>query len=37
VAEQAAKEILSLPLYPELGDDQARAVVEAVRESVGHV
>ena len=33
VAEKAASEILSLPLYPELSDEQARAVVEAVRES----
>ena len=31
VAERASAEILSLPLYPELTDDQARAVVEAVR------
>jgi dTDP-4-amino-4,6-dideoxygalactose transaminase len=34
VAEKATGEILSLPLYPELRDEQARAVVEAVRESV---
>ena len=33
VAEKAASEILSLPLYPELRDETARAVVEAVRES----
>jgi dTDP-4-amino-4,6-dideoxygalactose transaminase len=32
VAERASAEILSLPLYPELTDDQARAVVEAVRD-----
>jgi dTDP-4-amino-4,6-dideoxygalactose transaminase len=31
VAEKASAEILSLPLYPELTDEQARAVVEAVR------
>jgi dTDP-4-amino-4,6-dideoxygalactose transaminase len=31
VAEQAAGEILSLPLYPELTDDQALAVAAAVR------
>jgi dTDP-4-amino-4,6-dideoxygalactose transaminase len=33
VAEKAASEILSLPLYPELRDEQARAVVEAVRDA----
>jgi dTDP-4-amino-4,6-dideoxygalactose transaminase len=32
VAEQAAREVLSLPLYPELTDAQARAVAAAVRE-----
>ncbi|HET9952949.1 MAG TPA: DegT/DnrJ/EryC1/StrS family aminotransferase [Polyangiaceae bacterium] len=32
VAERAAKEVLSLPLYPELPFDQLRSVVEAVRE-----
>jgi dTDP-4-amino-4,6-dideoxygalactose transaminase len=31
--ERAAGEILSLPLYPELTDEQARAVVQAVREA----
>ena len=31
VAEKATAEILSLPLYPELSDEQARVVVEAVR------
>ncbi len=31
VAERAAGEILSLPLYPELSDDQAREVATAVR------
>ena len=30
VSEQAPREILSLPLYPQLGDDEADAVVEAV-------
>jgi dTDP-4-amino-4,6-dideoxygalactose transaminase len=33
VAERAAGEILSLPLYPELRDEQARTVVEAVRDA----
>jgi dTDP-4-amino-4,6-dideoxygalactose transaminase len=32
VAEKAAAEVLSLPLYPEMTDDQARAVAQAVRE-----
>jgi dTDP-4-amino-4,6-dideoxygalactose transaminase len=32
VAERAAKEILSLPLYPELSDDQVLYVAESVRE-----
>ena len=32
VAERAAGEVLSLPLYPELTDEQARAVAAAVRE-----
>ncbi len=31
VAEQAASEVLALPLYPELTDDQIGAVVDAVR------
>jgi dTDP-4-amino-4,6-dideoxygalactose transaminase len=34
VAEKATGEILSLPLYPELRDEQVLAVVETVRESV---
>jgi dTDP-4-amino-4,6-dideoxygalactose transaminase len=37
VSEKACAEVFSLPLYPELRDEQALAVVEAVRESVGHV
>jgi dTDP-4-amino-4,6-dideoxygalactose transaminase len=32
VAEKAAGEIFSLPLYPEMSDAQARAVAAAVRE-----
>lgn len=34
VAEQAASEILSLPLYPELSDEQARAVCAALQDAV---
>ncbi len=34
VAERASGEILSLPIYPEMTDGQARAVAGAVRESV---
>jgi dTDP-4-amino-4,6-dideoxygalactose transaminase len=34
VVERAAGEILSLPLYPELTDAQAVAVVAAVREAL---
>ena len=33
VAEQAAAEILSLPLYPELSDEQVRAVCAALRDA----
>jgi dTDP-4-amino-4,6-dideoxygalactose transaminase len=32
VAERAASEILSLPLYPEMTDEQARSVAAAVRD-----
>jgi dTDP-4-amino-4,6-dideoxygalactose transaminase len=34
IAERAAEEILSLPLYPELSDAQAGLVCEAVRDAV---
>jgi dTDP-4-amino-4,6-dideoxygalactose transaminase len=34
VAEEAADQVLSLPLYPEMSDAQARTVATAVRESV---
>jgi dTDP-4-amino-4,6-dideoxygalactose transaminase len=34
LVEKAAGEILSLPLYPEMTDDQAETVVAAVREAV---
>jgi dTDP-4-amino-4,6-dideoxygalactose transaminase len=37
VAEKAAAEILSLPLYPEMSDDQARLVAQAVRELAARV
>jgi dTDP-3-amino-3,4,6-trideoxy-alpha-D-glucose transaminase len=32
-SERAAREVLSLPLYPELTDDEAREVARAVREA----
>lgn len=32
-AEAAAREVLSLPMFAELGDDQVRTVVKALRES----
>jgi dTDP-4-amino-4,6-dideoxygalactose transaminase len=31
VAEQAAKEILSLPLYPDLGESDVARIAEAIR------
>ena len=37
VVEKAAGEILSLPLYPELTDGQAEAVVAAVRDATGQL
>jgi dTDP-3-amino-3,4,6-trideoxy-alpha-D-glucose transaminase len=37
IAEKAAGEILSLPLYPEMSDAQADAVIEAVRAVAGPV
>jgi dTDP-3-amino-3,4,6-trideoxy-alpha-D-glucose transaminase len=37
VVEKAAAEILSLPLYPELSDEQAGAVVSAVRDAAQHL
>jgi dTDP-4-amino-4,6-dideoxygalactose transaminase len=33
VTERAAHEVVSLPMYPELADDQVRAVAEALREA----
>ena len=32
-SERLAGEVLSLPLYPELTDDEARTVVDAVRKA----
>ena len=37
VVEKAADEILSLPLYPELTDEQAERVVIAVREALANL
>ena len=37
VTERACDEILSLPLYPEMSDAQARRVAEAVREALTEV
>ncbi len=33
-SERSSREVLSLPLYPELGDDEVRGVVDAVLDSV---
>jgi dTDP-3-amino-3,4,6-trideoxy-alpha-D-glucose transaminase len=33
-SERSSREVLSLPLYPELGDDEIRGVVDAVLDSV---
>jgi dTDP-3-amino-3,4,6-trideoxy-alpha-D-glucose transaminase len=35
VTETCAAEVLSLPMYPELGDDQTAHVTDAVREFFG--
>ena len=37
VAEKASREILSLPLYPEMRDEQVAAVASAVRDAVAEV
>ena len=34
-SERLAREVLSLPLYPELTDDEATAVIAAVRDACG--
>jgi dTDP-4-amino-4,6-dideoxygalactose transaminase len=36
VAERLAREVLSLPMYPELTDEQVATVAAAVREAVAH-
>jgi len=35
VAEQAAREILSLPIYPEITADQQARVVDSLRRAIG--
>ncbi len=37
VAEAAAREVLSLPMYPELTEAQVKSVCEAVKKAVGQV
>jgi dTDP-3-amino-3,4,6-trideoxy-alpha-D-glucose transaminase len=37
VAERATSEVLSLPLYPELREEELQAVIEAVQEASRHV
>lgn len=34
VAEQVAKEVLSLPMYPELGEEQIKSVTDAVKKAL---
>jgi dTDP-4-amino-4,6-dideoxygalactose transaminase len=34
VAEQVAKEVLSLPMYPELGEEQIKSVADAVKRAL---
>jgi dTDP-4-amino-4,6-dideoxygalactose transaminase len=33
-AEQAAREVLSLPMYPELTEEQIRSVADAVKDAL---
>ena len=35
VSEQLANEVLSLPIHPDLTDDEVERVIAAVRETVG--
>jgi dTDP-4-amino-4,6-dideoxygalactose transaminase len=34
VAEQAARDVLSLPMYPELTEEQVREVADAVKQAL---
>jgi dTDP-4-amino-4,6-dideoxygalactose transaminase len=34
MAEQAAREVLSLPLFPELTEDQIKTVADAVKKAL---